>query len=811
MLTLRADQLAAPAIVNIDYTGAAGFGTVRMIIPAGTLAGTSFVLASLPNDPALVLCRQLRESPRPGAGQPSGPDKWGLTILLGHIARLSSLLAGESQVLTATTRYVKTQVHLATAAGASLDRIGESLGVPRLPPSPYRLDFDTDTLALYHLDDAIAQVLDATDDYPGSNVGATRGIPGKFGSGYKVTPQRRLRHPGQRRFRHRPDRGIHRRDVCQSCGGARSAGDVCLRGETTPVRSADSPGWSLALEPSAAGHDLALTLTDSAGTVVRAAATNVVLPAGWFHVAGVINPGTKRATVLLNGVSVGTAPVGALGVVETAADLGLGSDLNGVAHFNGSLDEVRFSSVARTDFSAMFGAGAHPYLVDGQTIALYHLDETDDLIDEDRGAHFAINSGAQRGLPARFGNGLGFPGDPLPQAHCPGERDFQARLRAGSWDRTAGAAGVPSGPYARFGYRQGAISERGLDGALHPVIVNDTGLLTTACYGFTPDDPTHTNDPSQTIAKFQAAGRSVQEAIDYFGEWHGLDNSFFNTQYQAHGISIAHETCAPAAGSATAVQIPGAAEFAFDAATSFTVEAFIRPDAIDDDYPRAIIASRSTALSAGDPNGNEAGWALCLGRYHSIPNNLGWVLGDATGLLLSVYADIDLAADGAFHHVAGVVDRDVGVARLCVDGVEIHQMPLGKLGAPATSGPITMGNSPQLNAPFAGLLDEVRISRVARQRYQPVLGESDARYRQRLAIYQPWRLPVTPAIRRVVQSLTLSDPSQANVVGLLLGSDPVPPDLVQLDVDETDSTRHFASQWFRMNSRRAHGGTGNRC
>ena len=48
---------------------------------------------------------------------------------------------------------------------------------------------------------------------------------------------------------------------------------------------------------------------------------------------------------------------------------------------------------------------------------------------------------------------------------------------------------------------------------------------TTACYGFTPDDPTNPTkgtDPSQTIARFQAAGRSVQEAIDYFGEWRGL-------------------------------------------------------------------------------------------------------------------------------------------------------------------------------------------------------------------------------------------------------------------------------------------------
>ena len=91
------------------------------------------------------------------------------------------------------------------------------------------------------------------------------------------------------------------------------------------------------------------------------------------------------------------------------------------------------------------------------------------------------------------------------------------KLSAGSWDRGAGAQLVQAGPYARFGYRQGAISEPGLDGALHPVFVNDQagpnastrGFVTTACYGFTPDDPTNSNDPSDTIAKFQAAGRSV--------------------------------------------------------------------------------------------------------------------------------------------------------------------------------------------------------------------------------------------------------------------------------------------------------------
>jgi len=804
VLTLSADQLSNAAVVDVAYTGSAGAGTVQVVIPAGTLAGTSFALAPLPTDPALVL-QSLTERPVPGPGQPSGTDKWALTGLLGNAARLLWVLAAEPQLLAATARDVKAQYHLGTARAASLNRIGDGLGVPRLLPAPYRLDFDPNTIALYHLDDPIAPVIDTTHDYPGVNVGASRGVPGRFANACQITSNGGIVIPDALAFAIDPTLGFTV-EMFANLPAPPAAQQWAVFAVKRPrFDQSASPGWSLALEPSAAGHDLAFTLTDATGVVVRAAAANITAPAGWFHVAGVVNPASAQAVVFLNGQPVGTAPLGTLGAVNTGADIGLGADLNGAQLLTGSLDEVRFSNIARTDFSSVLGPDGQPYVVDEQTIALYHLDETDDWIDEDSGVHFAINNGAQRGVPARFDNGLGFSGDPLPNPRCPAEGDFQNKLRTGSWDRTAGGALVQAGPYARFGYRQGAISEPGLDGALHPVMINDQaapnastqGSVTTACYGFTPDDPTNSNDPSQTMAKFQAAGRSVQEAIDYFGEWHGLPESFFTAEYQAHGITATYEPCLPANSTPTSVTIPGADEFAFDATTSFTVEAFIKPDPIADDYARAVVTSRSSGLRAGEANANEAGWALCLGPYHSIPNNLRWVLGDAVGTLVTVDADINLA-DGVFHHIAGVVDRDLGAALLYVDGIAVHQTPLGDLGPAATNGQIVLGNSPALTAPYAGLLDEVRISQEALNLFQPVLGESDLRYQQRLAIFQPWRLPVYPALRRGVQALTLSDPTQTDVVSLLLGNDPIPPDLIQLDVDETDSTRFCASQWLRV-------------
>ena len=810
-LTLKADQLDEAAVLQISYAGIAGAGTSTLVVPAGSLAGMTFGIPGLPNDPSLVL-QTLTERPVPGVGQAAGADKWTLTALLGHGARLLWSLSGEARAVAAMTRDVGGQRHLDTARGRSLDWIGQDLGVPRLLPAPYRLDNDTGTVGLWHFDDTVAPVLDATSDNPGISLGATRGVAGRFGQACQITTTGGIVIPDAIAFAIDPTVGFTV-ELFANLTTAPAAGQTVIFVAKRPNNKPPAapfptppppPGWALTFEPPAGGGNnvLAFTLADIAGNVVRAAVTTV-LPTGWFHVAGVVDPVAQQATVLLNGVAVASAPLGTLGVVDTGAAIGIGTDLNGAPYLTGLVDEVRLSNVARTDFATVLGANPQPYTADTHTIGLYHLDETDDWIDEDTATHYAINHGAVRGRPARFNNGLEFPGDALPHTRCASEQDFQTQLNNGTWNKALGTTQVATGPYARFGYRQGAISEPGLDGTLQPVMVNDQssgplqGWVTTACYGFIPTDTTNSNNPSQTVAAFIAAGRSAQEAIDYFGEWYGLPASFFTTQYANHGITAAYEPCLTPSSGPTSVLVPADAAFGFSADDSFTVETFINADATTADYARAIVASRSTALRDGDPPGNEAGWALCLGPYRAIPNNLRWIVGDTAGTLVTVDANMGLA-DGAFHHIAGVVDRDVGVAQLYVDGVAVGQSPLVNLAAPAAAGPITIGNCPALNAPFAGQIDELRISRTARRTFAPVLGESDTRYRQRLAIFRPYRPPTYPMIRRGVQALTLSDPAQADIAGLMLGSGDPPSDLVQFDVDETDSTRFCASRWLRV-------------
>jgi hypothetical protein len=802
VMTLGADQTGSPALVSIGWVGGLGEGVSQLLVPAGALAGESFGLPGLPSDASLALT-SLTEEPPPSNGAPSGPDKWSLTALMGNGARLLWALTGEAQTVAAAARDVAAQSHIATARGGSLDHVGAGLGVPRLLAAPYRLDYDTETIALYHLDDLTSPVLDAAHDNPGVSVGATRGVAGKFDEAAQITSSGAITIPDAVAFAIDPAVGFTV-EMFANLAAAPAATDTVAFAQKCPrFGQSDSPGWALALEPTGAGHALAFTVTDSAGVMVRAAAAATLPVGSWFHVAGVIDPAAGQARVLLNGTAFASAPLGALALVDTGADVGLGGDSFGASHLNGAIDEVRFSSIARADFSPVLGASPEPYGVDAATIALYHLDETADWIDEDRGVHFAQNRGATRGAKARFAEGLAFPGDALPHARCPSERDFQLKLSAGAWNQSAVGAPVTTGPYARFGYRQGAISEPGLDGALHPVLLNDEspgstqGQVTTACYGFAPIDPATATTPTNTIAAFQGFGRTAQEAIDYFGEWFGLPASFFAAAYQANTIDATYEPCTPASTGPTSVLIPASPEFAFSAHDSFTVEAFIKAEAVGADNARAVIASRSQGLRIGEPPGAETGWALTLGPYRSIPDNLRWSTGDAGGTMVTVDANVSLA-DGVFHHVAGVVDRDLGAALLYVDGLEMGQTPLGSLAAGGAAAPITIGNSPALTAPYAGLIDEVRISSGARRSFAPVLGESDDRFRQRLAIFKPWRLPNVPTIRGAVQALTLNNPTQANVTALLLGQGEPPAELVQFDVDDTDSTRFCASRWLRV-------------
>ncbi|MEU5915456.1 LamG-like jellyroll fold domain-containing protein [Streptomyces sp. NPDC047141] len=209
----------------------------------------------------------------------------------------------------------------------------------------------------------------------------------------------------------------------------------------------------------------------------------------------------------------------------------------------------------------------------------------------------------------------------------------------------------------------------------------------------------------------------------------------------------------PAPGAVTVRDSP---HLDLPATDPFTVEAVVRPDP-DTTTTGAVVAKRAV-LNAP----RSAGWALTVGTFRGIDRNLRLSLSDG-GQEVDLFADRDLG-DGAFHHVAGVVDRQDGTvtALLYVDGTEVARRVTGgpaddpeagpdrpgpALGALTSTADLVMGRGAERRgdtdepAPYRGVLEEVRLSRRARTTFEPVTGESDARYRARLRIFHRWLLP----------------------------------------------------------------------
>jgi len=211
------------------------------------------------------------------------------------------------------------------------------------------------------------------------------------------------------------------------------------------------------------------------------------------------------------------------------------------------------------------------------------------------------------------------------------------------------------------------------------------------------------------------------------------------------------------AGAGGVLYAPDHADFAVPPDAGMTAEATVRPSPRGEaPVPGTIVAKRAVL---NDPA--EAGWALAVGSFRAFDNNLRLTVSDGTEDV-ALYADHDLG-DGAFHHVAGTVERRGGGAmvRLWLDGRIVAERRMPALGALTTAAPLQIGNgreqpaggAPLKAAEFDGAVDEVRVSRLARGSFHPVVGEGDDEYRRRLGIFERWQLPSPSGLERAINEL----------------------------------------------------------
>jgi hypothetical protein len=201
-----------------------------------------------------------------------------------------------------------------------------------------------------------------------------------------------------------------------------------------------------------------------------------------------------------------------------------------------------------------------------------------------------------------------------------------------------------------------------------------------------------------------------------------------------------------------AITIANHADFDLPANRSFTVEAFVNADPINDAVPR-IVLLKGQVNPAGALTG--AGWSLSIVNDRGISNNIRWAVFDGNQPQpTEIFADLDIA-DGKFHHLAGVLDRTSQRARLFVDEEERASVNISALSALTNAEDIRIGRS-AVGHSLSGVVDEVRFSKVERTDFHPVLGEGDEAYRQRLGIFERWLLPTPDALLATIIPFDIS-------------------------------------------------------
>ncbi|MEV5847061.1 LamG-like jellyroll fold domain-containing protein [Streptomyces sp. NPDC051985] len=357
------EDLGSDTTVTVAYSQAGGPSkTAQAAFPAGTVAGASVAL----DIPVSLQIRVtgLTMTPAPPDGRPD--QAWLLAALLGTTAKVLWVLGGERDQLRGQFARTAAQRHLPTATGRSLDLIGADLGVPRFPPLPY--GFDTDTVALYHLDDVgdgtdtVAQ--DVTGQYPGRtgrpgsvSPSVQPGTAGRYSAAFGFrSPDAVVTVPTDPAF----DIGVNGSATMEcfvrpDAGGG--DGQVLFR---HPDPGGAGAGWLLSVGEFGRGvpRNPRLTVSDGTNPAVTLFA-DLSLPTDAFtHLAGVLDRSTGELRLHVDGVLRAAGPLGRLGAVANTAPLRIGP---GGSAFSGVIDEVRISAVARTGFSPALGEADEHY------------------------------------------------------------------------------------------------------------------------------------------------------------------------------------------------------------------------------------------------------------------------------------------------------------------------------------------------------------------------------------------------------------------------------------------------------------------
>ena len=368
VLFLKNDVGRDPLTIEVDFSFQGANQTAVLKLPQRSFANTSFVVP-LPAD-ANASLRLLRFRQRPVPLSGNGADNFGLLALLGNLSKLLWVIGSEKDLIRQHLRDIRRQRQRSHAHDFSLDQLGQDLRVPRFPPREY--SFDRDTIALYHLNDAVANgdpVLDETAKFggaghPGVNANAQSLAIGKFAAGFGF--------PGPN-----GDGAItiaNHADFAISAGSGFTAeafvnagsSDAAIprvilnKGQLNAAGTLTAAGWSLTVGSfRGIANNVRWSISDGNPPIDSFADLNLA-DGKFHHVAGVIDQFARLTRLFVDGVQHGSADITGLGALTNAELIRIGRSATGHS-LTGVIDEVRFSRVARAEFQPVLGEGDDAY------------------------------------------------------------------------------------------------------------------------------------------------------------------------------------------------------------------------------------------------------------------------------------------------------------------------------------------------------------------------------------------------------------------------------------------------------------------
>ena len=365
VLSTKAAIPPAGVQLEVHYEFSGADNAVLLNLPGGSFAGTSLAIPIPAGADASLRITRFRQIPLPLPG--AGADNFGIVAMLGNISKLAWVIGCEKDLIRSTLTDVRLQRHISYAHDASLDAMGADLRVPRFPPRPY--SFDSDTIALYHLDGVVANggaVAEETTRFglpghPGVNLAAQSGVIAKFGTGFHPGPGA-IEIPTHADFDLPAAQSFtielfFRADSTALADPALIAG----KGTLSAAGVLTTPGWSLAMGSFRGfANNLRLSLSDGA-TIVDIFADDNFGDTQFHHVAAVIDRTSQRVRLLVDGEEASRADITALGALTNTVAIRIGLSTTAVQQFAGVVDEIRLSRIARASFDPVLGEGDDSY------------------------------------------------------------------------------------------------------------------------------------------------------------------------------------------------------------------------------------------------------------------------------------------------------------------------------------------------------------------------------------------------------------------------------------------------------------------